>query len=66
MTSRSSADHSGIPRGSFGLHTALQLSPRQGYALPAAPYQDFSAQVRRWSNPEWNQPRRPEGMGRSA
>ena len=66
MTSRSSPDHSGIPRGSFGLHTALQLSPRQGYALPAAPYQDFSAQVRRWSNPEWNQPRRPEGIGRSA
>ena len=66
MTSGTSSDHTGIPRGSFGLQTFLQLSARQDYSLPAAPYQDFSSQVRRWSNPEWNQPRRPQGMGRSA
>ncbi len=62
MTTGSNAagdGHSGIPRGAFGLHTLIQLSPRQDYALPSAPYQDFSGLVRRGANPEWNLPRHP-------
>lgn len=47
----------GIPRGGFGLETQHQLSPRGEYALYGAPYQNFSAQVRRLANPEWNRPR---------
>ena len=70
MTSRTSAspliDGTGIPRGSFGLQTFVQLSARQDYAIPAVSYQNFSALVRRQANPAWNAARRPEGVGRSA
>ena len=63
MTSGTSAsslsDGTGIPRGGFGLHTLIELSSLQDYSLPGAPYQNFSAQVRRGANPEWNAPRHP-------
>ncbi|MCY4640402.1 MAG: hypothetical protein OXC94_08705 [Chloroflexi bacterium] len=70
MTSQSPSapltDGTGIPRGSFGLQTFIQLSSRQDYAIPAVSYQDFSSLVRRQANPAWNAPRRPQGVGRSA
>ena len=53
----STSGSTGIPRGGFGLATQIQLSPRGDYALYTAPYQNFSAQVRRLTNPEWNIPR---------
>ena len=55
-TGTSSEAGTGIPRGGFGLVTQIQLSARGEYALYGAPYQNFSAQVRRLANPEWNRP----------
>ena len=57
MTETNSDESTGIPRGGFGLATQIQLNSRGEYALYGAPYQDFSAQVRRLANFEWNRPR---------
>ena len=56
-TTASSEAGTGIPRGGFGMETQLQLSPRGEYALHGAPYQNFSAQVRRLASSESNLPR---------